>query len=78
MLYSSNPITAEILDTATTPGYLVVEIEDQLVRTKIADGMLDTIEALPQLVEELEKSGYRFYSEPTDAAGEVELVKARR
>ena len=71
-------ITATILDTATTPGYLVVEIEEQLVRAEIADGMIDTAEALPQLVEELEKAGYRFHSEPTDAAGEVELVKARR
>ena len=71
-------ITATILDTATTEGYLVVEIKDQLVRAELTEQMTDTAEALPQLVEELEKAGYRFYSEPTDAAGEVELVKARR
>lgn len=71
-------ITATILDAALTPGYLVVEIECQMVRAEIADGMIDTAEALPQLVENLEKVGYIYYGEPTDAAGEVELVKARR
>ena len=71
-------ITATILDAALTPGYLVVEIDDQLVRAEITDGMIDTAEALPQLVENLEKAGYSYYGEPTDAAGEVELVKARR
>ena len=75
---TTQTITATILDTATTEGYLVVEIKDQLVRAELTEQMTDTAEALPQLVEELEKAGYRFYSEPTDAAGEVELVKARR
>ena len=77
MLYSSNPITAEILDAAITEGYLAIRVEDEIIRAEITETMLDTAEALPQLVEELEKAGYRFYSEPTDAAGEVELVKAR-
>lgn len=74
---SYNTITAEILDAATTPGYLVIEVEEEQYRAEITEDMLDTDEALPQLVEELEKAGYRFYSEPTDAAGEVELVKVR-
>lgn len=74
---SYNTITAEILDAATTLGYLVIKVEDQLIRAEITEDMLDTEEALPELVEELEKAGYRFYGEPTDAAGEVELVKVR-
>lgn len=67
-------ITAEILDTATTPGYLVVEIGDHLVRAKLTEHMDDTAQALPQLVKNLEKVGYIYYGEPTDEAGEVELV----
>lgn len=74
---SYNTITAEILDAATTEGYLVIKVEDQLIRAELTEDMLDTDEALPQLVEELEKAGYRFYGEPTDTAGEVELVKVR-
>lgn len=71
-------ITATILDTATTPGYLVVEIDDQLVRAELTEQMDDTAQALPQLVENLEKAGYAFHGEPTDEAGEVELVKLSR
>lgn len=71
-------ITATILDTATTPGYLVVEIEDQLVRAELTEQMDNTAQALPQLVEALGRAGYAFHGEPTDEAGEVELVKARR
>lgn len=74
---SYNTITAEILDTAHTEGYLVIEVEEQYIRAELTEDMLDTEEALPQLVEELEKAGYRFYGEPTDVAGEVELVKVR-
>lgn len=63
----------EILDTALTPGYLVVDVPEKLVRARITEGMVDTAEALPELVAELERSGYRFAGEPTDSAGEVEL-----
>ena len=75
---TAQTITAEILDTITTPGYLVVEIEDQLVRAKLTEHMDDTAQALPQLIEGLEKAGYTFASEPTDEAGEVELAKISR
>ena len=71
-------ITATILDTATTEGYLVVEIEDKLVRAKLTEHMDDTAQALPQLIEDLEKAGYAFAGEPTDEAGEVELVELNR
>ena len=71
-------ITATILDTATTPGYLVVEIDDQLVRAELTEQMDDTAQALPQLVESLHNAGYAYYGEPTDEAGEVELVKLSR
>ena len=64
---------AEILDTALTPGYLVVEVPEKWVRALITDEMTDTAEALPELVAELERSGYKFAGEPTDSAGEVEL-----
>ena len=64
---------AEILDTALTPGYLVVDVPEKWVRARITDEMTDTAEALPELVAELERSGYRFAGEPTDSAGEVEL-----
>ena len=66
-------LMAEILDTALTPGYLVVDVPEKLVRARITEGMVDTAEALPELVAELERSGYRFAGEPTDSAGEVEL-----
>ena len=66
-------LMAEILDTALTPGYLVVEVPEKLVRARITDEMTDTAEALPELVAELERSGYKFAGEPTDSAGEVEL-----
>lgn len=75
---TTQTITATILDTATTEGYLVVEIEDKLVRAKLTDHMDDTAQALPQLVENLEKAGYSYYGEPTDEAGEVELVAVSR
>ena len=71
-------VTAEILDAALTPGYLVIEIECQIVRAELTEQMTDTAEALPQLVENLEKAGYAYYGEPTDEAGEVELVKLSR
>lgn len=74
---SANIITAEILDSQLTEGYLAIEVEGQVIRAEITEDMLDTDEALPQLVEELEKAGYRFFAEPTDTAGEVELVKVR-
>lgn len=64
---------AEILDTALTPGYLVVDVSEKWVRARITDAMTDTAEALPELVAELERSGYKFAGEPTDSAGEVEL-----
>lgn len=67
-------ITATILDAALTPGYLVIEIECQIVRAELTEQMDDTAQALPQLIENLEKAGYIYYGEPTDAAGEVELV----
>ena len=63
----------EILDTALTHGYLVVDVPEKLMRARITEGMVDTAEALPELVAELERSGYRFAGEPTDSAGEVEL-----
>ena len=66
-------LMAEILDTALTPGYLVVDVPEKWVRASITDEMTDTAEALPELVAELERSGYRFAGEPTDSAGEVEL-----
>ena len=66
-------LMAEILDTALTPGYLVVEVPEKWVRAHITDEMTDTAEALPELVAELERSGYKFVGEPTDSAGEVEL-----
>lgn len=69
-------ITAEILDTQLTEGYLAIEVEGQVIRAEITEEMIDTAEALPQMVEELKKAGYRFAGEPTDMAGEVELAKA--
>ena len=66
-------IKAEIFDTALTPGYLVVKVPGEWVITRITDEMTDTAEALPELVAELERSGYKFAGEPTDSAGEVEL-----
>ena len=66
-------LMAEILDTALTPGYLVVEVPEKWVRARITEDMIDTAEALPELVAELERSGYKFAGEPTDRAGEVEL-----
>ena len=66
-------LMAEILDTALTPGYLVVDVPEKLVRAHITEEMVDTAEALPELVAELERSGYKFAGEPTDSAGEVEL-----
>ena len=66
-------LIAEVLDTALTPGYLVVEVPEKLVRARITDEMTDTAEALPELVAELERSGYKFAGGPTDSAGEVEL-----
>lgn len=72
---TTQTITATILDTATTEGYLVVEIKDKLVRAKLTEHMDDTAQALPQLVENLEKAGYSYYCEPTDEAGEIELVE---
>ena len=66
-------LMAEILDTALTPGYLVVEVPEKRVRARITDERTDTAEALPELVAELERSGYKFAGEPTDSAGEVEL-----
>lgn len=66
-------LMAEILDSALTPGYLVVEVPEKRVRARITDEMTDTAEALPELVAELERSGYKFVGEPTDSAGEVEL-----
>ena len=66
-------LMAEILDTALTPGYLVVDVPEKLVRARITEEMVDTAEALPELVAELERSGYKFAGEPTDSAGEVEL-----
>ena len=66
-------LMAEILDTALTPGYLVVEVPEKWVRARITDEMTDTAEALPELVAELERSGYRFAGDPTDSAGVVEL-----
>ena len=47
-------LIAEILDSALTPGYLVVEVPEKLVRARITDEMTDTAEALPELVAELE------------------------
>ena len=44
-----------------------------MVRARITEEMVDTAEALPELVAELERSGYKFAGEPTDSAGEVEL-----
>ena len=70
---SNGYLMAEILDTALTPGYLVVDVPEKLMRARITEGMVDTAEALPELVAELERSGYRFAGEPTDSAGEVEL-----
>ncbi len=66
-------LIAEILDTAITPGYLVVDVPEKWVRARITDEMTDTTEALPELVAELERAGYKFAGEPTDSAGEVEL-----
>ena len=66
-------IMVEILDTALTPGYIVVEVPEKWVRAHITDEMTDTAEALPELVAELERSGYKFVGEPTDSSGEVEL-----
>ena len=66
-------LMAEILDTALTPGYLVVEVPEKGVRARITDEMTDTAEALPELVAELERSGYKFAGEPTHSAGVVEL-----
>lgn len=66
-------IKAEILDSALTPGYLVVEVPEKWVRAHITEEMTDTAEALPELVAELERAGYKFAGEPTDSAGEVEL-----
>ena len=66
-------LMAEIIDTALTPGYLVVDVPEKWVRARITDEMTDTAEALPELVAELERSGYRFAGEPTDSPGEVEL-----
>ena len=66
-------LIAEILDTALTPGYLVVDVPEKWVRARITDEMTDTAEALPELVAELERSGYKFAAEPADSAGEVEL-----
>lgn len=73
---SANTITANILDTQLTEGYLAIEVEDQIIRAEITESMEDTAEALPQLVEKLAEAGYRFAGEPTDMAGEVELAKA--
>ena len=66
-------LMAEILDNAFTPGYLVVDVPGRWVRARITEDMTDTAEALPELVAELECSGYKFAGEPTDSAGEVEL-----
>lgn len=68
-------ITAEVLDTALTPGVLVIEVEDREIEARITDEMTDTAEALPELIENLHKAGYDFAEDPTDSAGEVELVK---
>lgn len=73
---TTNIITAEILDAQLTEGYLAIEVEGQIIRAEITEDMLDTAEALPQLVAELEKAGYSFHGEPTDAAGEVKIIKA--
>ena len=66
-------IKAEIIDSALTPGILVVKAPEEWVIAPITDEMTYTAEALPVLVAELERSGYRFAGEPTDSAGEVEL-----
>lgn len=66
-------IKAEILDSALTPGFLVVRTPEEFIIAPITDEMTDTAEALPELVAELERSGYKFAGEPTDSAGEVEL-----
>ena len=66
-------IKAEILDSALTPGYLVMKVPKDWVLTRLTDEMTDTAEALPELVAELERAGYKFAGEPTDSAGEVEL-----
>ena len=66
-------IKAEILDSALTPGYLVMKVPEDWVLTRLTDEMTDTAEALPELVAELERAGYKFAGEPTDSAGEVEL-----
>lgn len=66
-------LMAEILDSALTPGYLVMKVPEEWVLVRITDEMTDTTEALPGLVAELERAGYKFAGEPTDSAGEVEL-----
>ena len=72
---NNSNLMAEILDTALTPGYLVVKVPEkwEWVLAPITDEMTDTAEALPELVAELERSGYKFAGEPTDSTGEVEL-----
>lgn len=67
---------AEILDTALTDGYLVIEVDGTFYRVKITDNMEDTSEALNELVKVLAEAGYAFADEPTDASGEVEMVTA--
>ena len=66
-------LMAEILDAGSTHGYLVIRVEDEIIRAELTEDMTDTAEALPELVAELERAGYRFAGEPTDSAGEVEL-----
>lgn len=67
-------VEAEILDTQLTEGSLCIEVEDKVIKATITDDMVDTDEALPELISELKKSGYAFAGEPTSECGTVELV----
>lgn len=73
--YVLDVIEAEILDTQLTEGFLCIEVEDKVIKSTITDDMVDTNEALPEMISELKKAGYVFYGDPTSECGSVELVK---
>ena len=73
---NTQTITAEILDSHTTPGELVIELPgEEYVRVELAEWDENGLDnALTALVAALAKAGYAFAGEPTNECGDVELV----